>query len=296
MCDPEVLSTNDFTVYAYGMATDASHVYVGFQHSLRAIPKTGGVAVDVCSSGDSVGGLAVQGSTVYWSGIFTGAVYACANDGSTPQPTTLGHNPTPYLNRVAVDADAVYVASHDTAIGDVAKIPIAGGPATVLDMDAHAHHGVLLDQGFAYFESAGSLRRAPKDASSGAQTVAASPDGTLNGFAIDDGDAYLACGGGIYRVPKAGGAPTLLQASAGQGDVWGIAVDAARVYWRRSGASGDIWAWNKDGSGALRLATKQSYSLDSGAGGFTTDEGFVYWVAATGSASGPPYNLYRTPK
>jgi hypothetical protein len=297
MCNPQELFDGSYGMYAYGFAVDSQFVYIGHDLYVDGVPKTGGPGFRVCecaaNGSNRAGGLAVAGNTVYFSGIFDGWIYTCSSSkNGWSGPSMLGFD-VPYLNDVALDANNVFVAAHiANAQGNVARVPLDGGAATPLDNLGGAHHGAAIDDTFVYFGAGTELYRVAKNANATTPTMIAPVQSALNVFAIDDTDIYFADAAGVNKVPKAGGSPTVLKGTANWSDVWGIAVDSDRVSFRRA-SQGDIWAWNKDGSGMLRLAKNQPYtSVSTGAHAFAADESLVYWIGTTGSS----YLLYRTPK
>ncbi len=278
-CEPEeIVVDHDFGPFVYGMATDATQVYLGEGGYIRAAAKDGSMPLALLCAGPESTGVTVHAERVYWAGLY-GAISAVPIHGGAVIP--LGMSTIPFLNGIAVDETSVYLTSHDAAQGFIASMPIAGGQLHLLH-GGGVHFSPNPDGEWVFF-AYGDVWRVRKDGTAATPITAGVNTGQL---AVDATHVYYAWAQGIERVPKTGGQSETVVPD--QPDVRGFAMDADRLYWR-DGRTGDIFEANKDGSGLLRLAQTQVYGM-AGAAGFTTDSDYVYWLL------GPLNHLYRTPK
>jgi hypothetical protein len=145
----------------------------------------------------------------------------------------------PQPREVAVDGDAVYVASLGTAYGNdhpgVVRIPKAGGPPVLLADAGAPAYAVVLDEEHAYYAVAG--------------------------FGTDT----------IQKVPKAGGTPMVFDAGV-HGGVMGLAVDATHVYASYNTIEGTLIAFDKVTGEWFSLGPTVE-----GGGGVAVDDAWVYW-------------------
>jgi hypothetical protein len=202
---PTVLASNE--PGAALIAVDADNVYWTTYSSsvcpdqgpcipdgaIKKAPKTGGAPKTIASQLENPGGLAVDGTNVYWtspgSNYFQGAVYKVPLDGGTPVP--LAAKETGVRDAIAISATNVYWVQTSLADGGggsaIVTVPIEGGAIT----QVIASNGPLAtDRTYLYFV-----------------------------------DQYR-----IMKIPLAGGAPVTITIK-GNLAPGALAVDATNVYW-----------------------------------------------------------------
>jgi hypothetical protein len=190
----------------------------------------------------------------------------------------------------ALGANAFYVGGFDT--NDVTRIPLGGGPTSVLALLPGAPIGVAVDDTNVYASTeSGTLTAlpldggAPIDLVSGERSMTApavdaadvyfgAPIGgtvkkvprvggavttlttidTVAALALSETDVYLAAGYLVAVLPKTGGQPTTLGTAAGA-DVVAIAIDEASVYFA---SYGNVWKIPRNGGRAVQIAGGQT--------------------------------------
>ncbi|MFO0576006.1 MAG: hypothetical protein U1A78_18555 [Polyangia bacterium] len=154
------------------LATDGEYVYYmtgGFQrapdNAIRRVPVTGGPS-EILARGDFVpsGGIACDGSHVYWTNANQPSVMRVAKTGGPPQVVLRELPQGP--RELTIDGTHVYVATfrRDTP-GFIVRAPKAGGPTQTLISGRDAIHGLTLDEGWLYFVGGQEILRIYKEGS-----------------------------------------------------------------------------------------------------------------------------------
>jgi hypothetical protein len=239
------------TIYsgiANAIAADGTNVYwTTMDGSVMKVPMSGGAPVTIASSSEAAGQIATDGAFVYWEA--GGVLQKVAVDGGPV--TTLATSFFPVA--LAVDGAGVYgLMEQDTwepeVVGGqetnppalVTKVPVGGGPATVVGTGSgHPLGQLAIDDDAVYWAEADDLYNRIMRASKGggATTALYSEPSTgldLEGPVVDATNVYWTTvnDGAVRSVPKGGGAATALTPGFGLSeDRRGVAVDATGVYW-----------------------------------------------------------------
>jgi hypothetical protein len=193
---------------------------------------------------------------------------------------------------IALDATHLYFAA--AAENAVRRVPVQGGPAELLTLDATLDSNIALDDTYVYFMTGygtnGGVGRAPKTGvpDGGTSTTIATATFPVAFLAIDAANVYWTAGrfsggpiqGGVYLSPKTvdGGLGVKVTAGSIVAETTSVAVDDANLYF--SNVAGRIFWLTKgpNGTGGL-LASSQA-----GATGLLADGKRVYWAnRGTGS-------------
>jgi hypothetical protein len=215
-------------------------------------------------------------------------------------PTTLASMQEPVA--MAVDAENVYWTNSDFGDLTVRKVPIAGGPATILASYQHAGP-IAVDSTSVYFASfvpgspggakgTSALRKVPLGG--GATVTLASEPGCAFAIAVDATNLYwlddtdcAGVQGTIKKLPLNGGAVTTLASS--QAFPSHIAVDATNVYWTSCCPYSPPGAACQDG-GVMKVpiagGTPTTLVAGGEAWGIAVDATSLYWeyLPAKGTA------------
>lgn len=191
--------------YLYGMVADTDNVYFAeFDRLLRA-PSSGGPATLVATGkfDDSHLRLLVDATNLYFTSGGSFLRVAKAGSGLTPTSTLL--NSFSDGKTVVVSATHAYVTS--SAEGAIYRVPLSGGPATVLLRGEVGPRYVAMDGTDLYFGATISgdlvLRRVPTlGAEVSAVTVADVRGSDLGFFALTEGYAVFREGPIVTRVPR----------------------------------------------------------------------------------------------
>jgi hypothetical protein len=143
------------TFASYGIAVDATSVYwVAFSDpcTVMKAPLGGGSPTTLGSAPGSGIGIAMDATSVYW--ITSQAVTKVSLTGGTPVTlaaiTTFGQG----IQGIAVDDANVYWTDGGNP-GSVRKVPIQGGPTTLLATDLQHPAGIAVDATSVYWVNAG---------------------------------------------------------------------------------------------------------------------------------------------
>jgi hypothetical protein len=146
------------------IAVDASYVYTGdpgnTQSLVQRFPLAGGAATTLCTAPQGLDGMAIDGTSVYFSiGQVPGQVMKVPLAGGAAQTVVSGQSAPGSL---AVDGTSVYWTNGGDS--SVNKAPIGGGTATVLAAAQPGGVGPLaIDATYVYFGAGdGSIRRVHK--------------------------------------------------------------------------------------------------------------------------------------
>ena len=212
---------------------------------------------------------------------------------------------------LAVDGAYVYWSDRGLGSGQIMKVPMQGGPSTVLATN-QSSYPVAIDGDSVYWDTA--ERGVMKLSKLGGTPVALSgspwPGEFGFGIAVDAASVYWvdSYGSGfVKKVPRDGGAVTTLAdniipamitldatsvyyttydgnvikadldganpviLASGPADATGIAVDAANVYWTNTGM-GTVMQVSRNGGTPITLST------GDGAAAIAVDATSVYWV------------------
>lgn len=255
-CVSEILTTgltrpNDLRV-------DGGFVYwteagIGAENgSIKRMPVAGGAVTTVAANQDAPYGIAVRGSTVYWTtndinNDFFGDLRSAPITSVNVTPTIIASaQPGPTL--VTTDGTFVYWANTGSTPasytdGSINKAPLAGGPSVVVAANQAAAQGVTVDANNIYWTGAGV--------------------NFANGF--------------VRSMPLAGGAITTY--ATNQSIPVGIAVSAQTIFWAVSGAPGpsvqSIPIANNAVAKKIAEGTPMLLTVDS--------NDFVYWSHYTAS-------------
>ncbi len=261
-------------------------------------------------------GVAIAGTSVYWTNSGDGTVMTLPVAGGVT-PTTLANGQGTPLGIALDAADAYWV---DGAGGIILQCALSGcgGVPRVLASGRTSPWGVAVDSTSAYWTEGTAIARAaltdatltpvgtdPKAAypvavdgvsaywgdavgsvykcavaGCSTPTILASTvlKGAVQGLVIDAGNVYWTNRdvGAVAMVPKSGGTTTVLASSLSS--PIGIAVDATTVYWANSG-DGTVMKIPIAGGSAVTIATGQS-----GPFGVAVDSSYVYWTDQMGGS------------
>jgi hypothetical protein len=213
--------------------TDCSTCGTG-NGSVMTVPVAGGTAASIATGQPNPFAITVDSTSVFWTTVGSGAqgggasVAMAGFDGGSLQTIFSGvANP----QGIAVDATGVYVT--DMLLGEVVRIPVGGGDASVFTTQAPSSAGIALGSGSVFWASnngGGSIQTQPEDggtarALGGAQIYPF-------GVAVDTRYVYWTLynnDGNIGAAPLDGGTPILL--ATHQHSPRYIAVDFTSVYW-----------------------------------------------------------------
>jgi hypothetical protein len=215
------------------------------QVQIMKADKTDGRNPIVLASQQSVMGLAIDSTSVYWSN--GGAVMKVDKMGGSP--VTLATEQQTEVFSPAVDARNAYYARGGSATingvpqgpdGAVVSVPLSGGtPHTLVSMHGVSPSSVAVQGNYVYYTSApyppgpshtGALMRIP--VGGGAPTTLATESDIIRALAVDSSNVYW--GGfdiGLKSIPLAGGTPG--EPASCQFPT-GIAVSDTTLYWVNS--------------------------------------------------------------
>jgi hypothetical protein len=202
--------------------------------------------------------LAIDRTSVYWANWGTGS----ANSGSVMKvgldggPVTTLADAQYSPGGIAVDATGVYWSSN----GEVQKVPLAGGTATVVATGFINDDIAVGPSGVYGTDTTDAPVSAPLSGDGGAATRLAPGLGNSNtyGIAVYGPNLYwteFSNTDEVLKVSLSGGEPTVLA----KGQVpFGVAVDEKNVYWIDGGntpSGGRVMKVSVDGSYAVTLAS-----------------------------------------
>ncbi len=258
--------------YLYWVRLDAADTN---SWSIERMAETGGAVDVVAANIAEPGGLAVDGTSVYWTDVAGGRLLAAPLSGVAAggTPTVIASNLTSPLGIVVVDG-AAYV-NETTSLFDssMVRIPFDGGaPKTIASgfMQPATNEGSTL-----YFAHVNALscaaapcalstiyRYATGDASPTA--LFTSPE-IVQSIAVRDGNIYTvsesADPSALYDVsqtPLAGGSPTTI--ASGLTNAEGLVATPGSLYWMVRGV---VWTAPTDGGKATQVSDDLVSSIAS---------------------------------
>ncbi|HET6280877.1 MAG TPA: HYR domain-containing protein, partial [Polyangia bacterium] len=224
-------------------------------------------------------GIAVDGTSVYWTNGDDGTVMKVALSGGAPTTLASGQN-TP--RGIAVDGASVYWAAGNT----VMKVALSGGAPTTLASSGQAgpSMGIAVDGTSVYWTNNAYSGTVMKVAlSGGAPTTLASGQVAPTGITVDGTSVYWTnygdsglLNGAVMKVALSGGVPTTL--ASAQVHPADIAVDGTNMYWTNAGDpallnSGTVMKVALSGGAATTLASGQARP-----NAIAVDGTSVYWT------------------
>jgi hypothetical protein len=204
----------------------------------------------LASGQNTPAGIAVDGTSVYWTNYGDGTVRKVGLTGGTPVTlASVGGEPS----GIVVDATSVYWTNYSIGgqqgTGAVMKVGLDGGMAVCLAGGQSFPTGIAVDATRVYWANGG---------------VTGNIDGTVMTVGLDGGTAD---GGTADECPADGGTAVML--ASGQNAPFGIAVDPENVYWTNLGmnldggtGNGTVMSVPIDGGTPTQRAIMQNRSHD----------------------------------
>jgi hypothetical protein len=159
-------------------------------------------------------------------------------------PATTLANVGNYSTRLALDAQALYLFSHDALLRVPTNTPGLPTMQELASNQGPRPTGVALDREYAYWGSNGDteaiVKRLRLDGSDAAPQHLAAGLKQVDAVAVDDVNVYWTTGGAgrtVQMTPKQGGAPVITLATEETDAAVTIAVDDVNVYWGGGGGS-----------------------------------------------------------
>jgi hypothetical protein len=127
---------------AFLLAVDASRVYYT-GNGIVTVPIAGGTPVTLAADSQGAHGMAIDGTSVYWTDEATSSVEKIAKAGPASVPTVLA---SVLGTGIAVDGTNVYFATGSV----VAQVPVGGGPMLII-ANGQSPEGVAVDATSVYW-------------------------------------------------------------------------------------------------------------------------------------------------
>jgi hypothetical protein len=220
---------------------------------VMSVAATGGAAREIASAVTTMTRLAISGSTLYTltsDSEVVSAISLAAADGGVPALVYPGHPPNAVVNP-DTDGTSVFFFTNGTTNLDLFEVPVGGGTATDLAMNATSgsvDFDFLVDDASSiYWSDSGTGKVFSLARTAGATPVplATLQTGSAPVQIVPDGtNLYLLSSTKLMRLPKAGGTPVVLASVAGTGgdtfiaslgNAIALAVDDTYVYWLYEG-------------------------------------------------------------
>jgi hypothetical protein len=226
-----VETVTTYTGSGFRMIAFGDYVYWVTRDSglVARAPMGADVAAETIATGQGdVGGVATDGTNVYWDTYPIGNLYAGTVNGTTP--TALLASPTANLTGLRLVDSTIYYIEIDVGLQ---SIPVTGGTPTLVVPDAGSWE-FALDGDDVFLANQQPFDRVVHATLSGAPPTLLGPALDPWGIVVDDLYVYCANENGdtITRVPRAGGTTEILATSP---QPVGIAVDDRAVYWTTYG-------------------------------------------------------------
>jgi hypothetical protein len=279
------------------LTVDANNVYFTDpgNGTVSAAPKAGGTLVPLVSGLASPYGIAVQGSSVYFTTRGTtameftdGAVLVVpvgGTDGGAPTVIATGRTQP---QAIAVDSDNVYWLEPGTTTddGSLLSCPLAGCPSNtpnvVYDMLA-LPVGLALDATNAYVTTSAGGQVISFEKATGTNTVLAQMQNEPTGITAANGMVYWATMGDglVQALPTTGGTAMPIVATMGTPDA--VVADAVNVYWSDTNPVSTFGPVDSCVVGGCPPANPVTLvSQMQMATWIAIDALFVYWIGAGG--------------
>jgi hypothetical protein len=265
---------------ANDIAVDSSSIYWdNFDGQIVSEPLVGGTPATLGSwSSDSIGGLALDTSNIYWADTF--GVFSMSKQGGTAS-TLLSRSGSRW--RTVTDGSSVYWTDTTGVYG----VTLAGAVISTLSTVTDAY-GLGVDSTSVYFtqRSVGNVMSVGK--TGGTPATLASGQDTPYDLRVQapyvywvNYDAPPTGVGAVMRVALTGGIPQTMSVNAEANFPQGITVDSNFVYWSNYG-TGTVYAAPLDGQPAFRVTAQQANPLS-----MAIDANHIYWSTPTALVYAP---------
>jgi len=302
-CEVRLISSVGASPAGLNIAVDSERVYWAANYptsdafpitttndEIDAVSVDGGSAVALVSGVNTLLGIAIDATHLYWSseqpqGVLVnpdaGALFAMALDGGpTVTLATEVSGATPA--NIVVDATSVFWLSSDD---DVFEMPLDGGtPVEIVpSQEGSAPYGIAIDANSVYWTDwrNASVYKAP--IGGGDVITLASLLAGLGGIAVDSLNVYWFFNGGdgpigenaVQMIPIDGGTITTIATSGS--NIVSLVADGTSVYWGTFGPapmlSGNVSKFSLDAGTTLTLAVGANPDL------LAVDATSVYWTS-----------------
>jgi sugar lactone lactonase YvrE len=168
----------------------------------------------------------------------------------------------------------------------VGKVPLGGGPSTILASGLQEPWAIAVDAQSVYWNDAEASTISKVPLAGGPTTVLATAQSGAWGIALDATRVYWTASGGVFSAPVNGG--NLVTLASGQVNPSSIAVDSANVYFTTYAQDGAVLVVPFGGGTPMALS---ALSESSSPFGLATDDQSLYWADYANGAV-----MKRTPK
>ncbi len=269
------------------LTIDANNIYWATANAnpgaVYSVPKGGGQPTQIITGQASPRGIAVDGTSVYFTLLTGGRVLKCPLAGCNNNPTLIASN---QQNPFGLTVDGTNVYWTNRGNGTVMKCAIAGcnNQPTMVAGNQAMPTEIAVDGNNVYWANAGdgTVWKAPVGGGNPTMVTATNMPGA-HGIASDGNFVYFTQGmqGLVERVPVGGGNATAI--AMGQAHPWGLALDGmGTVVWSNSQAAnmgGAVLKAPAAGGPAVTRAAMQQFPLCVAADATT-----IYWIDAGGNS------------
>lgn len=269
-CQPFELQVFSFP---QSISLGGGFVYVGVCASPNAsplvrLPVAGGKPIDLATSVDCGIYQSTLADTIYWINATT--IFASPRGQSVP-PTVVVENLS-VANLAASPAYIYWVTKASmTMTGEVARVPIAGGPVETLSSDLAI--GIAVDALNAYWTDAKGIHFRPHVGTANFDLAGAEVPKSLE---VDATTLYVMDTGltapGIVAIPLAGGAAKVIAPKAG---TFAMKSHGGHLYWLDY-QDGNVYDLAPGAATPVVLATGYGYATNAH---IVADEEAVYWLS-----------------